>query len=170
MYKIIGANGQQYGPATVEQIRKWIAEGRIERETPVLVDGAKDWNFVGLLPEFKGLFAGGTPPLITPLPAGGAPAGQVPRTNSFALAGMIFGILSVTLFCCCCGFPFGLLGLIFSLIGLSQTNQSPHLYEGRSMAIIGLILSITSLVLGASWVVFSLMTNQAHINWNLGQL
>ena len=170
MYKIIGANGQQYGPATVEQIRKWIAEGRSKRETPVLVDGAKDWNFVGLLPEFIGLFTGGTPPRITPLPPDAAAAGQLPRTNSFALAGMIFGILSVTLFCCCCGFPFGLLGLIFSLIGLSQTNQSPHLYEGRSMAIIGLILSITSLVLGASWVVFSLMTNQAHINWNLGQL
>ncbi len=123
MYKIIGIDGQQYGPVSANQIRQWIAEGRIEHQTPVFVDGAKDWNFTGLLPEFAGLFAGGTPPPIAPLTPGAATAGQLPRTNSFALAGMIFGILSVTLFCCCCGFPFGLLGLIFSLIGLSQIRR-----------------------------------------------
>src|SRR5258706_327402 len=62
MYKIIGIDGQQYGPVSANQIRQWIAEGRIEHQTPVFVDGAKDWNFTGLLPEFAGLFAGGTPP------------------------------------------------------------------------------------------------------------
>ena len=56
IYKIIGKDGKEYGPVTGEQIRQWIAEGRVERRTPVFVDGAKDWNFVGLLPEFAGLF------------------------------------------------------------------------------------------------------------------
>lgn len=169
MYKIIGTDGQQYGPVSVNQIRQWIAEGRIEHQTPVFVDGAKDWNFTGRLPEFAGLFAGGTPPPIAPLTRGAAMAGQLPRTNSFALTGMIFGILSVTLFCCCCGFPFGLLGLIFSLIGLSQIKHSPHLYEGRGLAIAGLSLSIASLVLGVAWLVFSLLTNHSHVTWNAGQ-
>ena len=57
IYKIIGEDGKEYGPATVGQIRQWIAEGRVERQTPIFVDGAKDWNFVGLLPEFTGCFA-----------------------------------------------------------------------------------------------------------------
>ncbi len=56
IYKIIGDNGQEYGPATGEQIHQWIVEGRIESRTPVFVDGAKDWNFIGLLSEFAGCF------------------------------------------------------------------------------------------------------------------
>jgi hypothetical protein len=66
IYKVIGEDGKEYGWVDAEQMRQWIAEGRVERQTPVFVDGAKDWNFVGLLPEFAGFFAGGTPPPIAP--------------------------------------------------------------------------------------------------------
>lgn len=165
MYKIIGANGQQYGPVDGEQLRKWITQGRVERTTPVFVDGTHDWNFVGLLPEFAGCFPP-PPPTIAPLPTA---AGQLPRTNSYALAGMICGIFSIIPFCCCCGFPFSLLGLIFSLIGWSQINQSPQLYTGRGLAITGLACSVASLVLGSLWMLFNILTNQTHVNWNAGQ-
>jgi hypothetical protein len=168
IYKIIGENGLEYGPATSGQIRQWIAEGRVEHRTPVFVDGAKDWNFVGLLPEFAGCFAAsGAPPAIAPPPCGTAAAGRLAKTNSYAQAGMIFGILSVT--CCCCGFPFGILGLIFSLIGLSQINANPQLHEGRSMAVAGLILSVLSLLLGAGSVFFNLATSPPHVMWNFGR-
>jgi len=167
IYKIIGDDGKEYGPATAEQIRQWIAEGRVEHRTPIFADGAKDWNFVGLLPEFAGLFSNsGQPPAIAPLKPGTSMAGQMPRTNSFATAGMIFGILSVVM--CCCGFPFSILGLIFSLIGLSQINANPHLQEGRGMAIAGLILSIASLLLDACWILLNLALNQPHATWNPG--
>jgi hypothetical protein len=167
IYKIIGEDGKEYGPATVGQIRQWIAEGRVERQTPIFVDGAKDWNFVGLLPEFTGCFAAsGTPPPIAPPPRGTSVAGRMAKTNSYAQAGMIFGILSVT---CCCGFPFGILGLVFSLIGLSQISANPERHEGRGMAIAGLILSILSLLLGAGWVFFNLAMSQPHIMWNVGR-
>jgi len=168
MYKIIGDNGHEYGPATGEQIRQWIAEGRVERRTPVFVDGAKDWNFVGLLPEFAGCFpASATPPPIAPPRMTVSNLGRQARTNSYAQAGMIFGILSVT--CCCCGFPFGILGLVFSLIGLSQINANPELHEGRGMAIAGLILSILSLLLGAGSMFFNLLANQPHVMWHIGR-
>jgi hypothetical protein len=146
IYKIIGDDGKEYGPATAEQLRQWIATGRVESRTPVFVTGAPDWNFVGLLPEFAGCFATGTPPTIAP-PRGTSVAGRMAKTNSYAQAGLIFGILSMT--CCCCGFPFGILGLVFSLIALSQINANPHLQAGRGLAIAGLILSILSLLLGA---------------------
>jgi Domain of unknown function (DUF4190)/GYF domain 2 len=167
IYKIIGEDGKEYGPATAEQIRQWIAEGRVERQTPIFVDGAKDWNFAGLLPEFANCFAASsTPPPIAP-PRGTSTAGQMAKTNSFAQAGMIFGILSLT--CCCCGFPFGILGLVFSLIGLSQINANPQLHEGRGMAIAGLVLSILSLLLGAGSIFFNLLMHQPHVVWNVGQ-
>jgi hypothetical protein len=164
IYKIISENGQEYGPVTGEQLRHWIAEGRVARETPVFVDGAKDWNFVGLLPEFTNCFAvPGTPPTIASPPRGTGTAGRMAKTNSYAQAGMIFGILSVT---CCCGFPFGILGLVFSLVGLSQINAHPELHEGRGMAIAGLILSALSLLLGAGWMFFNLALNHPHVMWN----
>jgi len=168
IYKIIGEDGKEYGPATPEQIRQWISEGRVEHRTPIFVDGAKDWNFVGLLPEFAGCFpASAAPPTIAPPLRGTSTTGRMAKTNSYAQAGMIFGILSVT--CCCCGFPFGILGVVFSLIGLSQINTNPQLHEGRGMAIAGLILSILSLLLGAGSMLFNLATNPPHVIWNVGQ-
>jgi hypothetical protein len=167
IYKIIGDNGQEYGPATGEQIRQWITEGRVERRTPVFVDGAKDWNFVGLLPEFAGCFpASATPPTIAPPPRGASTAGRMAKTNSCAQAGLVFGILSLT--CCCCGFPFALLGLVFSLVALSQIKSNPELHEGRGMAIAGLILSSLSLLLGAGSALFNLANLHTYTAWHFG--
>jgi hypothetical protein len=163
IYKIIGANGKEYGPLTAEQIRQWIAEGRIERQTPIFTTGATDWNFVGLMPEFADFFPTVTPPPIAP-PQGTCTAGRMAKTNSYALWGMIFGILS--LMCCCC-FPFGILGLIFSLVGLSQISANPQLHEGHGMAIAGIVLSGLSLLLGAGSMFSNLLAiHHPHIMWN----
>ena len=51
-YKIVGVDGRQYGPVSADQIRRWIAEGRIESRTPIFTGGTADWTFAGLLPEF----------------------------------------------------------------------------------------------------------------------
>ncbi|HTX20600.1 MAG TPA: DUF4190 domain-containing protein [Candidatus Aquilonibacter sp.] len=145
IYKIIGEDGREYGPATAEQIRQWIAEGRVERRTPVFVDSAKDWNFVGLLPEFANCFATSSAPAPIAPPKPAAPTtGQIPKANSFATAGLVFGILSVTFACCCGGFPFNILGLIFSVVALVQIGENPQCHAGRGLAIGGLILSIAS--------------------------
>lgn len=168
IYKIIGNDGQEYGPVTGEQMRQWIAEGRADTRTPVFVGGAKDWNFIGLLPEFAGCFAASaTPPTIAPPPRTAAAAGRMAKTNSCAQAGLIFGILSVT--CCCCGFPFALLGLVFSLVALSQISANPELHEGRGIAIAGLVLSILSLLLGAGSALFNLAASPPHVLWSIGR-
>ena len=51
-YKVLGGDGQEYGPVYDDQIRQWIAEGRLERTTPVKPPEAKDWVFLESLPEF----------------------------------------------------------------------------------------------------------------------
>jgi hypothetical protein len=88
------------------------------------------------------------------------------KTNSYAQAGLICGILSVT---CCCAFPFGILGLVFSLIGLSQINANPQWHQGRGMAIAGLILSSLSLLLGVGSVITNLILSPPHVMWNVGR-
>ena len=150
IYKIIGEDGREYGPATAGQVRQWIAEGRAEHRTPIFVDGAKDWNFVGLLPEFANDFsASGMPPPIAPPARETSDAGRMAKTNSYALWGMIFGILAfVCCLCCCLNIPLGALGLVFSLVGHMQINERPDYYEGRGLAIAGIVLSSLALVIG----------------------
>lgn len=62
MYKIIGGDGRQYGPISIEQVRQWIAEGRANAQTLAQAEGAADWKPLGTFAEF----AGGFPPPNTP--------------------------------------------------------------------------------------------------------
>jgi hypothetical protein len=117
---------------------------------------------LGALPEFAGQFAPPVPPAIGPWP-GTSTAGQPPKTNSLATAGLIFGILSVT---CCCGCPFNILGLVFSLIGWSQINRHPERYEGRGLAIAGLILSAASLMLGFGLALLNFALHPGNFAWH----
>jgi hypothetical protein len=165
MYKIIGTDGKIYGPATDGQIRRWIAERRVENRTPVFTDGAKDWTFLGLLPEFAVNFGG--LPTISPANPNLSTAGQLPKTNSCATAGLVFGILS---WVCCCGFPFSLAGLVLSLVALSQINADPQTQSGRGLAIAGLILSAVNLFFGIGWLLFSLAAHPPAVHWQFNQL
>jgi len=63
MYKLIGADGKEYGPVSAEQLRQWIAEGRANAQTQVRAEGATDWAPAGQVAEFADLFAAPPPPV-----------------------------------------------------------------------------------------------------------
>jgi hypothetical protein len=162
-YRIIGADGKTYGPVELEQIRRWLAAGRADSRTPVYVEGAANWTYLGLLPELAADFA-------TPPPTIGAlrPAGPARGTNGFATAGLLCGLLA-WIPCCCC-FPFNLFGLIFSLIALLQISGQAQPQEGRTFAIIGLVLSGGSLLLTFTGALLHLLLNPASVlSWQTGQ-
>jgi hypothetical protein len=52
MYKIIGIDGQEYGPVTADQIRTWIAAGRANAESKIQLEGTTDWKPLAAFPEF----------------------------------------------------------------------------------------------------------------------
>jgi hypothetical protein len=158
MYKLIGADGREYGPATAEQVREWIKEGRVNAQTSILVEGAVQWKPLQEYLEFAPLLARTVPPLPAPGPISITPT---PRANSMAVMGMVMGILSITCgMCCCYGLPFNLLGIIFSLVALAQIKDDPQAQPGRPLAIAGLALSLLSLVLAGLMMVlgFALST------------
>jgi hypothetical protein len=64
MYKIIGADHKEYGPITAEQLRQWIAQGRVNGATAVLPEGSTEWTTVAELPDFADVLA--TAPVIAP--------------------------------------------------------------------------------------------------------
>ncbi len=154
MYKILGADGRQYGPVSADQLRRWMAEGRANAHTQTLVEGTTEWKPLGTLPEFAASFGPQPPP-----PIGSVTGSHLRKTNNYAMWGMILGIVSLV---CCCKFIFGALGLIFSLIGLSQINEHPDLYEGRGLAIAGIVLSSVGLLLGILLLMFYLANGSYH--------
>lgn len=67
MYRIIGSDGQPYGPVTTEQLRQWINEGRVNGKTQVQAEGTDHWQPLAAMPEFAPVFGGhGSAPPLTP--------------------------------------------------------------------------------------------------------
>ncbi len=160
-YRIIGNDGKTYGPTSAEQIHAWIAQGRIESRTPIFADGASDWTFVGLLPEFAGNF-GTAPQTISPPKSA---TSQSLKTNTCALWSLICGIISC-IPCCWCCMPFNLVGLVLGIVALAQLSSRRETEAGRTLAIIGLVLSAASLFLGIVWAIISLATDPSKFQMN----
>jgi uncharacterized RDD family membrane protein YckC len=53
MFTITGGDGKEYGPATAEQIRSWIAAGRANLDTKAKALGSDEWRRLGDFVEFS---------------------------------------------------------------------------------------------------------------------
>ena len=160
MYKIIGADGREYGPITADQLREWIAEGRANAQTRAIAEGTTQWKPLTEYLEFAQALGRRPSPWPAPAPVYLTPPR---RTNSLALTGMIMGVLSITCGCCCHGLPFNLLGIVFSLIALAQIRNDPQAQEGRGLAIAGLVLSLFSILVVALLLAFGLALSTPDI-------
>lgn len=67
MFTIIGGDGKEYGPATADQIRRWIGAGRANLDTKAKALGSEEWRPLADYPEF-GAVAAAEPPPIPGLP------------------------------------------------------------------------------------------------------
>jgi hypothetical protein len=71
MYYIVGGDGKEYGPVPAEQIRQWLAEGRLNGQSNVRADGSTQWTSLGSVPELAGLLNVPSP-IAPPVGASGA--------------------------------------------------------------------------------------------------
>src|SRR5258708_7411217 len=92
MYKIIGADGKEYGPVTAEQLRQWMAEGRVNAATRVQAEGSTEWKTIGALPEFA------APPVGLTV--------SRPSIQNYLVPAILATI-------CCC-LPFGIPAIVFA--------------------------------------------------------
>jgi Domain of unknown function (DUF4190)/GYF domain 2 len=136
MYKIIGADQKEYGPISVEQIRLWIQEGRLNAASRIQVDGTGDWKLVRDMPEFASLL----PPAPAPITFPTTP--PVPASNVMARWALGVGIASIPCFCC---MILGPVSIGLGVLALSQIKQNPN-QEGRGMAVAGIVLGSISLL------------------------
>jgi len=142
MYKILGSDGNEYGPVSAEQVKKWIAENRVEKKTPVLLEGAPDWVFLESLPAFAAAFG---PPSSHPPPM--PPSAQtsksadglntiIPYKNARALVAYYLGVFSVIP---PVGALLGIPALALGIAGLRFRRRNPEA-GGSVHAWIGIVL------------------------------
>ncbi len=152
MYRVIGADGREYGPIPAEGLIQWIAEGRANAQTMTLAEGATDWRPLGQFPEFSAALGQAAPGATSTPPPFRVPPPR--RTNTLAVVSMVLAIISFFTCCCCGGLPFNVAALVCAIIALVQIQREPQ-QEGRSLAIAALVLSLVDIVAGAFYLLFS---------------
>jgi len=100
MYRIIGADGQQYGPVSAEQLRQWMTEGRVNHQTRIQAEGATEWKTLADFPELSGS-ASLNPPL------------QTPPSVVAAVSTPNYLVQAILVTLCCC-LPFGIPAIVYA--------------------------------------------------------
>lgn len=140
MYKIIGADGKEYGPISTEQIRQWLKEGRLNSQTKIKPEGATDWQMLAALPEFANALGGGSPPPIAASTTTSSGSGGlnviIPYKNVRALIAYYLAVFSLIPFL---GMPLGLAAFVLGILGLKFRRQHPTT-GGAVHAWIGIVL------------------------------
>ncbi len=123
MFKILGADGKEYGPVTVNQIKRWIVEGRANRETMAQQTGDSNWKTLDQFVDFADVL-GGPPPMPGAIPPQAAVSGHVapagaapvpaPRAGADARARAQQAVSGPAI----CLMVVAGLGLVFGVIGL----------------------------------------------------
>ena len=125
-YKILGSDGQEYGPVQLEQVKQWIADRRVERKTRVLVEGATGWTVLENVPEIAALFMLLAPPVLpaasTPPKSNGGLNVIIPYKNVRALVAYYLGVFSAIPVL---GIPLGLVAFILGILGLRFRRENP---------------------------------------------
>jgi GYF domain 2 len=71
MYKIIGGDQREYGPVSADDVRRWIAEGRLNGRSLVQAQGSSEWKPLSAFAEFGDALGGQMS--APPPPLSGAP-------------------------------------------------------------------------------------------------
>ncbi len=129
MYKILGIDGQTYGPVDAEQIRRWIIENRVRPDSLVQVEGSSEWKPLSSFPEFASDFKF-VPPIITP-----PPSNAVQRASNKIAAGV-------------CGILLGGLGVHKFILGYTGAGLIMLLVSILSCGTLYFIMHIIGLIEG----------------------
>lgn len=157
VYRIIGADQQQYGPVSLEVLRQWIAENRVNAQTLVQAEGSSEWRPLGSVPELAALLPQAPVASVPPGAAGPVPvdtearvaAGRAVRTPAILL--IIGGAL---------GLAGGVATLLQFLMGIELVPLPPDMppelvrlvrqFMGLPLAVINLAASGLVLLGGIS--------------------
>jgi TM2 domain-containing membrane protein YozV len=129
MYKIVGVDGQQYGPVSVEELRRWMADKRVNAQTLVQAEGSPEWKPLGSFSEFASELKAVPPPIAPP------PSTIAARASNKIPAGI-------------CGILLGSLGIHKFILGYTGAGLVMLLATILTCGIAGVVLHIIGLIEG----------------------
>ncbi|MBK1833882.1 GYF domain-containing protein [Roseibacillus ishigakijimensis] len=156
-------NGTQQGPIEAARLAELREVGEVSATTLVWRQGMADWTPLGQVAEFAsgpGQGGPGNPyqvssPSIAPSP--GAPGVGVAPQNGMALASLILGISGILALLMCFGFVLAVPAVICGHLARTQIRDSSYPQSGDGLALAGLILGYTTLVLNFAPILFGLI-------------
>jgi GYF domain 2 len=100
-YFIIGGDGKQYGPITADDLRKWVAEGRLNAQSQAKSESDAEWRPLSAFPEFAEVFGVAPAPTIPPIQGLGVAAGSreaaLKKVKAPAVGLMVAAIINLLL-------------------------------------------------------------------------
>jgi len=117
MYRIVGEDGKEYGPVSLEEIKRWLIEGRVNADTMVMPEGGTRWQKLREFPELSG------------------PAGQPSRAaeelvSNPSVALIVVGVLNILT---------GLIGAAFNMAGFNRTLPNGNVPPGMNPELLRMI-------------------------------
>ena len=157
MYKIIGSDGKEYGPVSLDQIKQWIQDGRAGAQTKVQPEGSTEWRLLGNIPELAQLLEAvatvNPPRAFSPSPAMGVGAGDPLQMVQGPAIGLIV-TAALGFIGCIAGIGLNVVGIT---AGALEGEAAPEVPQWATMmsggfgivqSILGLVLSVV-IVMGA---------------------
>jgi uncharacterized membrane protein len=154
-YTIIGGDSKEYGSVSADDVRQWIAEGRLNEKSQVKGEGDAEFRALEQFPEFADAFAAAASAPGTPPPSGGFPA-AAGNDYELDIGGCVsrgwnlykenFGVLFIA---CLLMFAMEIVFMgVLNLLLMPLAKNLVHAPIGWRLGYNYLITAITSLVVG----------------------
>ena len=109
----------EYGPITGDQLRAWIAEGRVNAQTPVQAEGDTTWKPLSTFPELSLVLPAAPQPALFAAPAGDSDG----RARALSqVTGPAIGLIVVVSI----GIFFAIAGIILQAAGVAMGSMNNY--------------------------------------------
>lgn len=129
-YKMIGADGVEYGPAPAEAVVSWIQESRASAKTLVRKSTEPNWRKLEEFAEFSNALAEKAQARQS--------ATNEPPKHKLARMGFTLSLASLLCFC----LPLAPIGLALSVVSLYRIRKGTAPQEGERFAWLGIAISL----------------------------
>lgn len=85
------------------------------------------------------------------------------QDKTLPIISLALGITGVCLFCCYLGVPFGIASVVVGFIGMKRVDADPQTYDGKNLAIAGMVAGGVALLLSVGLFILGAIGNLANL-------
>lgn len=161
-YQVLGADGKEYGPVTMEQLQAWIREGRVPPQQQIKRSDMSHWAAAEAFSELQALFGSSTPQPTAPSPARPQPTTADPAAMARVRGGAswFYWIAAFSLVNSVVAFT----GSAWRfLLGLGVTQLIDGLGEAMSSSAGRVVALALNLIVAGMFVFFGVFARKAYL-------